>query len=83
MIAYEIQLRYVIREKSEKKIQYKTKSSLRQNSVQEKIREEKFSDNFFFQGEGFFFLFVGLRYINWNFSDRRLQKKKKLSEVLK
>ena len=34
MIAYEIQLLYVIRNKSE------TKSSPRQNSVQEKVREK-------------------------------------------
>ena len=40
MIAYEIQLRYVIRDK----IQAKTKFSLRQNSVQDKIQSETKSE---------------------------------------
>ena len=38
MIAYEIQLWYVIRDKIRDKIQSGTKSSLRQNSVQDKTR---------------------------------------------
>ena len=49
MIAYEIKLRYVIRDK----IQSKTKSSLRQNSVQDKIQSKTKSENFFHQKKNF------------------------------
>ena len=54
MIAYEIQLRYVIRDKiqSETKFslnQSETKFSLRQNSVQDKIQSQTKSEIFFFR----------------------------------